>query len=162
LELETANTGISALGISEDSEVTFFSPAATPGVLEEPVVFTTVSTISDNEDTVVEGGSAEVLDDSTEVELESEASGINGNGDWSLSNGGLKGRGALGLDINEGFDLGDTSFSVASSVSSGVSIISFGIDGSSFSIFEGIVHKTTIATLVSEGAGAVNELLLRE
>ena len=162
LKLESTDTGVGALLVSEDSEVTFFSPAATPGVLEEPEVFSTIGSVSDDENTVIKAGSAEVLHDSTEVELEAEASGIDGNGDWSLSNGGFKGVSALGGNISEGFDLGDSSSGVASSVSSGISVSGLGLDFNSFSVFESVIHESSLATSVTEGSRAVNKLLLRE
>jgi len=74
--------------VSLDSEVSTFSPGGSPGVLDEPVVSSTVSSVSDGEDTMVESLSTEMLDDSTEVELE--MSSINSDRNWSNVKSGLQ------------------------------------------------------------------------
>jgi len=160
--LETAETWLTFLSISLHSEVTFLTPCGAPGVLEHPVVLTFLGTISDNEDTVIEGSTAEMLHDTTEIKLEEDGTGINGDGDWSLSDGSLKSRWALWGNVNEGFDLDGTTLSSASAISTLVWVLGLGLDWGSFGIGESVVHKTTIATHVTLSGGAVNELLLGE
>ena len=65
-----------------------------------------LGSVSDGEDTVVEVGSASVGDDTARVALEGELVGLDGNGDWSLADGGSE-LSTLGVwaDILEGLDL---------------------------------------------------------
>lgn len=111
---------------------------------------------------MIEGSSAEMLHDSTEIKLEENATGINGNGNWTLSDGSLESRWALWGNIGEGFDLDDTTLSLAGTISTLVWVLGLSLDWGSFGIGESIVHKTTIATHVTLSGGAVNELLLGE
>jgi len=148
--------------VSLDSEVSLFSPGRSPGVLDEPVWGSVVFSVSDEEDSVVEVLSTQSLDDSTEVELE--VHGVNGDGDWSVLEGGHQLLGVLLWDVSEASDLKETlALRVGTvSVSSSVWIVSFGLNLGLLEVLEGIVHKTSLAPLVSEGSRAVNELLLGE
>jgi len=111
---------------------------------------------------VVEAGSAEMLHDSTEVELEEDASGVNGDRDWAFSDGGSEGVRVVDGNILVGFDLNASTLSGASAIGTLVWVLSLGLDGSGLSVLEGRVHKTTVATGVLVVVGAVDELLLGE
>jgi hypothetical protein len=161
--LESADTSFVLLVHgSEDSEVSLLSPSWSPGVLKEPVVGTVIGSISNNEDTVVEGLSAEMLHDSTVVELEEWVSSVDGDGDWSLSDGGGQSRWGLWLDIGEVRDLDGSTSSIASSGSSLVWVLLLGFHHVGLGVGESVVHESSIAAHVSLGLGAVNKLLLRE
>jgi hypothetical protein len=160
--LETAGTW-SLLGhVSGESDVSLLSPSSTPGVLDDPEVFSVLGSITNGEDTMVEGSSTESLEDSSVVELPSKGSGINSNGDWSNVEGFNQGSWGVDRNILEGFDLelGISGGVVASSVGSGVWVGSFSVHLGTLSVLEGEIHKTTLASVVSEGSGAVNKLLL--
>jgi len=50
-----------------DSNVTFISPAWSPGVFDESVLLSVKGSVSDGEDTVVESGTTSRSDDSTGI-----------------------------------------------------------------------------------------------
>jgi len=137
------------------------TPASTPGVLDEDVVSSVFVTIADGEDTVVKVGSTSGSDDTTVVHLEGGLIGFDGNGDWALSNGSLELIGG-GLNIVEGGDGTNSGalVSVASTTSGGIWVVSLRNERVGFNVLEGVVHKTTIASLIN--MVAVNELLLRK
>lgn len=160
--METADTWALLVHVSLDSDVAVLAPSGTPGVLDEPVVGSLVIAVSDEEHTVVEAGSAEPLHDASEVELPLKTSGVDSNGDWTLLEGLGKGLWVLGGDIGETGQLGDSTLGVASAVSASVWVGRLSVHLGAFGIGEGLVHETTIATLVALRGRAVNELLLRE
>jgi len=163
LFLETTGTISDGLVVSEDSEETLFSPASTPGVLENPVVLAGGgASVADDEDTVVEGGAAEVLDDSTEVELHADSGGVDGDGNWSGGDGSLEVGWAVGLDVGEALDGGDSTLGGAGLLFGFVWVVCLRFNFVGFGVLEGVVHETTLAAFVAEGAGAVDELLLGE
>jgi len=86
LHLDTADT--SAV-LDSDSNVTLLSPLGGPRVLND-VEWTSssVGSVTNSEDTVVEGSSAgSAGDDTTGVLVEHGLVGLDGNGDWSLVEG---------------------------------------------------------------------------
>jgi len=88
LGLDTANT---SAGGDTDSDVTVLTPRSSPGVLDSEELSAVIGTISYNEDTVVERGSAlGGGDNTTGVRVEDGLVGLNGNGDWSLVEGSLE------------------------------------------------------------------------
>ena len=148
-------------------DVTFVTPAASPRVLDEEVVFSTFGSVSDSEDTVVEGGSALGRGNDTRgVHLEDRLVGLNGDGNWSSSEGSLKvSTGGVLFDIGESNDftnsLGGIILAlVPEMVSSSVWIVSLEHEWALLDVLESVVHKTTVATLVN--FVAVDELLLGE
>merc|ERR1719198_1398839 len=162
LRLLTADT-LGLLGhVSLDSNVALLTPGGAPGVLDDPVVGLTFGTLTNKEDTMIKTSSAEVLDDSTEIELESERCAIDGNRNWSVLKSFRKGLWVLWSDILVADDLFNGSLSGAFSISALVWVVSFSVHHVSLGIVEGIVHKTAIAAHVALLFGAVNELLLRE
>jgi len=118
--------------------------------------------VTNSEDTVIEGSSASGSDDTTGVGLESGLIGFDGNGDWSLGKSSLhlwEGLGNIGEIGNLTDTLGGVIFAlVPEVVSSSVWVLSLGHEWGGFDVLESVVHKTTIASTVL--GGAVNELLL--
>ena len=163
VELEAAGSGVLLGHVSQDSDVALLSPSSTPGVLHNPEVGARLGTVSDGEDSVIEGGSAESLEDSTVVELEAKAGGVDGNGDGSEGKGLLESGWALGGNIGEVADGGDSGDGgVASALSSLVGVGGLGVHGGLLSKGESVVHESTIAAHVALSLGAIDELLLRE
>ena len=75
--------------VLSNSNVTLVTPSSSPGVLDEEVVLSVKSTISDGENTVIEVGSTSGGDDTAGVGLEGKLIGFNGNGDWLLGDSSL-------------------------------------------------------------------------
>jgi len=152
------------LGGSGDLDESLVSPGGTPGVLDEEVVNTVLGSVSDGEDTVVEVGSASGGDDSTGVHLEGELVGLDGNGDGSEVEGGLELGDGSGGHVLESSDLTDTLGLVVSAGSLGglVGVVTLGLERVGLGVLESEVHESTVATVVTVGLGAVNELLLGE
>jgi hypothetical protein len=138
------------------------TPRCTPGVLDNPVSIS----VTNNEDTVVELGTTWAREDTASVGLEAHLVSLNGNGNWALSDSSSElilvvlwnilvrgdGNSVLGL-------LGLVALTVLSSVW----VVRLGVKTAvGDDVLEGLIHETTVAALVAEGAGAVNELLLRE
>ena len=118
-----------------------------------------LGTVSDGEDTVVEVVSASVGDDTGVVSLEGELVGLDGNGDWSLSDGSLElVSGGVSGDILVGLDLTNTLGLLvhAASISGGVWVGRLGHEWGGLNVSESVVHKTTVATHVTFFGGAVN------
>ena len=138
-----------------ESDESALSPAGSPGVLDSPVI----SGGSNKKDTVVEGSSA-VAENSTLVGRP--VGGIDGNGDGSTSELVSEIADASTLNIREASDLVITFATFASSVLGSVGISTLESNSLGNDVFEGTVHKTTVAALISVGSGAVNEFLLRE
>jgi len=162
LGLLTADTFALLGHVSGNSDVALLTPGGAPRVLDEPVVSLTLSSLTNEEDTVIEAGSAEVLDNTTEVELESKRSTIDGNGDWSLSKSGGEGLWVLWGDILVAREHVNGTLCTARSISTLIWVVGLNVHLVSFGVVESVVHETTIATLVALLLGAVNELLLRE
>jgi len=165
--LETTGSTISRVVVSGELKVATLTPEGAPGVLDEPVVFTLLGTVSNDKDTVIEVSAATeettTAHDTSEVELEGEGASIDGNGDRTLSDSTLQGLSVVGRDILETLNSDRSTFSMALSVEdTSVRILVFSFDGSLLSILEGRIHKTTHAALITLSRGAVNKLLLRE
>ena len=146
-----------------------FSPAGSPGVLDDPVVLSRFSAVSDSEDTVVESTLGRfailALVDSTEVELPPDAGSIDGNGDWLLSNSLLETVAIALSDISEFSVMVLTLVGLAAIGVSSVWVLRLRFETVLLGESETIVHETTIATLGGESMGlvaAVDELLLRD
>jgi hypothetical protein len=139
---------------SDDSEVSFLSPTASPGVLDNPVRSVTIDSVSDEEDSVVEllrvANPVEPgIEDTPGVELK--RSGVNGNGKRAIFKeelldhifvlaGGIAVSGYFGLDFG--------SIEAAFSISSAVRVVLFSHHSRSLQVFEGVFHQTSIATLI--------------
>ena len=101
--------------------------------------------------------------DTSLVKLEADVVGLDGNRDGLLVDGGHQS--FLGVDGHIGAVLqGSSLFGVivlAFSLDSLVGVLRLKGDAIVDDVVEGIVHKTTIASIVSVGVRAVDELLLR-
>lgn len=75
--------GDSTLGWS-DSDVSLISPCWSPGVLDEEVVLSAKSSVSDSEDTVVKLLSTSGGNNTTGISLEGPLVSFDSNGDWVL------------------------------------------------------------------------------
>ena len=74
-----------------DLDVSSISPNSSPGVSNEVVVLATLGSVTNGGDGVVKGGSTELgVHDSGFVLLEDGSVGLNGDGNWCKSNGGLQ------------------------------------------------------------------------
>jgi len=149
--LDTADT--SSVG-DTDSDVTLFSPSGGPGVLDD-VVFTLgrVNTITDSEDTMIEGSTAGGGgNDTTSVLMEDWLVGLDGNRDWSGLEGSLEGISGSWGNIIVGLNLDNTlGFIVFACEDTGVGnvwVLGLGLEWVGFSISESEVHHTTIASVV--------------
>ena len=154
--------GDTALGWS-DLDVSSISPGGTPGVLDEEVLLSALSSVSDGEDTVVESGAASAGDDTGVVSLEDVLVGLDSDGNWSLGEGslelstrGVSGDILVGLDLTNTLRLGV----LAGSLSGMVWVVSLEHEWVGLNVLESVVHKSTVASVVL--LGAVNKLLLRE
>jgi len=110
---------------------------------------------------VVELGSTSSGNDTTGVHLEDGLVGLDGDGDWSLADGSLE-LGGGGGDILETGNLTNTlgGLVLAGTVHTSVWVAGFELKWVALDVFEGVVHETTVATLVD--LVAVDELLLGE
>merc|ERR1712070_833685 len=96
--LDTADTGGSFN--SGDHDVTLISPSWSPGVSDDVVLLSILNTISDGGDGVIEVGSASGgVENTTSVTLEGHSVGLDGNGNWSLSDGSDKLGGRSWLNV---------------------------------------------------------------
>jgi len=158
----TADT-ISIL-VDGHSDVTLLTPVSAPRVSDDEVLFARLVTISDSSNGVIEVSAAlGGVQDTAGVHLEVGVGSINGDASWLLSNGSLElgdlllWNSLVGLNSNDflGFD------SLALFASFGfVWVVSLELKWVGLGIFEGPDFETTIAALVSGGAGAIDELLL--
>ena len=162
LRLLTADTFALLGHVSHNSDVALLTPGGAPRVLDEPVVSLALSSLTNKEDTVIEAGSAEVLDNTTKVELESKRGTIDGNRNWSFSKSSGEGLWVLWGDILVAREHVNGTLGIARSISTLIWVVRLSVHHVSLGVIEGVVHETTIAALVALLLGAVNELLLRE
>jgi len=163
--LDTADTGGSFN--SGDHDVTLISPSWSPGVSDDVVLLSILNTISDGGDGVIEVGSASGgVENTTGVTLESHLVGLNGNGNWSLSDSSdeLSGRSWLNVVVGGNVDgwISDLGRLAGSglSVSGGVWVLGFKNLSVLLDVFHTLVLPTTLASIA--GSIAENELLLGE
>lgn len=86
--------------------------------------------------------------------------GINGNSNGSASQ--CVGQTSAVLGVSEAGNLEGTRGLAASLLDGLVGVLTLKDDSIGLDELEGIIHKTSVAGLVSERSGAVNKLLLRE
>jgi hypothetical protein len=143
-------------------DVTLITPECSPRVLDNPVVIS----VTNNKDTVVELGTAWARENTAPVGLEVHLVSLNGNRDGTLGDGGGKLVLVVLGDIlvtGDGDDVLGLLLLVAGTVLGSVWVVLLSVETTVLdNVLEGVVHETTVATHVAEGAGAVNELLLRE
>jgi hypothetical protein len=111
---------------------------------------------------VIELGTALASEDTTLVEHD--LIGLNSDGGWLLGNGSRESIVIIDGDVSEtGVLEGNLgSIVLALLVNSLVWVVRLELNTELLNVLEGLVHETTIATLVTELLGAINELLLRE
>jgi len=78
-----------------------------PGVLDDPVVLSSLGAVSNKQDTVIEACTAEMLDDTAPIELPREAAGVKSNGDWTVLEGLSEGDWVLLSNVGESGNLCD-------------------------------------------------------
>lgn len=164
LHLDTANTF--ALNGS-DLDVSLVSPGGTPRVTDDVVFLSTLGSVSNGSDGVIEVGTAGGgVEDTASVLLEDGSVGLDGDGDDGLGDGSLELSNAVAWHVGDGRDLGGGTLELGGDASSGNTstrgVWVGGLEGLSLllKILEGLVLPSTIATVVGLGAG--NKLLLRE
>jgi len=156
--------------VAGEADVALLSPLGTPGVLHDPVVLAGLRAISDCEHTVVEVGAARgVVEDSSSIELEGLGVGLDGNGHGLLGNGKLELSLRVGGHVSEcragAYVLGALGSRAAEEdgLAGEVLVVISRIDSTvGDHILEGVVHKTTIASLVVSLGVAIEKLLNRE
>ena len=138
---------------SWESDESLFSPSVSPWVLNGPWVVTD----SNESDSVVEG-SLTVIENSWRVFWP--VGGINSN--WNGSAGNSESQVVAASDISESADLESSWANLAGSLSSSVWVFFLGDNSVVLNEFKGVVHETSIASVVSIRGRAVNELLFGE
>jgi hypothetical protein len=112
------------------------------------------------------GRASRLVVNTSGVELERGVRSINGNGDGLKRDSVEEGRFGTRGNISVGLDGGTNVVSVESAgvrSSGGVRVRSLSINSTvGDDVLEGLVHETTVASLVSLGSGAINEILLGE
>jgi len=131
-----------------ESNVARLTPSGTPRVSDDP---RSVITISDGGDTVVDTSTA-VAEYTGRIELP--VGGIDGDGNGLAVEGGLEA--VTVVDVSESGDAELGGSSLASLVSGGVAVIVLAGDTLGNDVLEGVVHPTTVASLVSETSAAVD------
>jgi len=78
------NTAV-VVSVTGHHEVTGITPASSPAVFDNVIIFTTISTISNGQDTMVKlsRGAGGFVVDSRGIHLERAVGSINGNRDWA-------------------------------------------------------------------------------
>jgi len=163
--LDTADT-LAFLG--SDLDVAVVTPRGTPGVSNDVVVLARlrVGSIANSGDGVVEVSSAlSRVHDTTSVHLEDRLVGLDGDGDWLLSNSSLELFNGLRLNVSVGRDLSNNGHSLGlasgnSALARGVWVLRLGFNTVLFEVLEGLVLPTTLAA--EAGLVARDKLLLRE
>ena len=160
-ELDTADT-IAITGVG-DLDVSIVTPGCTPRVLDEVVGLSVVSSVSNGEDTVVEGSSTARVEDTAGVHLEGGLVGLDGDGGWSSLDGGHEGRAGFLGDLGVSLVGGDTSVVglVAGSSHGGVGVVGLELSTVVLVPVEGTGHGATVAASRAEVV-AIDKLLLGE
>lgn len=150
--LDSANTV--SISVGGDPHVTIFSPGSSPGVSEDKVVLTSLSTVTDESNSVVKVGSTGgLVEDTALVHLEDEFVGLNSNRDWVLGNSSLDLRLTSWSDISvvKSSNSGISNSSILASSSAGtVGSVGISSDGGvALVVGEGVLLKSTSASEVS-------------
>ena len=157
---------------SSDLDVTLVTPDGVPRVLDEPVVKTgsLIGAVTDDKDAVIKVGAAgSGVEDTAGVGLEDTFVGLDGDGDWLLSDGGHQLRDAVRCDISLSGDsyIGVHAGAVLAGLLGGVGARGVGVGRLELSVVSlvvdhGTIHGSTIASVgaVCATIGAVDKLLL--
>lgn len=159
----------------KEVDVTLFSPACSPGVLDNPVVSVTENgilvAITNNQDTVVEVLAAWEIEDTSGVKLPFNS--ISSNGEWSVVD---QDNGHFSLVLRDHGPVADGSTNVlavkfALGVNTEVWVAGFSVDTVVLDdVVEGVWLQTTIASFVAAlfavvfhaVVAAVNQVLFRQ
>jgi len=155
------------VSVSCHVDISRHTPASSPAVLDDPVVTIGLSSITNSQHTVIEAGrgASWLIVDTAGVHLEGSVGGIDGNRDGTAADGSEKGGFRSGGDVGEGGDGGsDVGGGELASVRSGggVRVGCFGVNSVvGDNVLEGLVHQTSIASLVTLSSRTINQVLLR-
>lgn len=159
------NTALSlSISLIEDVNVAVATPAGSPRVLDLEEWLAAICSITNGEDSVIEVSSAETAVDTRLVELEGSVGGINGDRDGLLGNGSLEWEYFVNSNINTVSDLEGLvgSIVLAGSINSLVGVLALKGDSVINDVVEGIIHESSVASLVSILGRAVAQLLFGE
>lgn len=153
--------------VADNADVTRFTPASTPRVLDGPVVLSggRVGTITGDEDAMVQIGTTATIENTTTVELKRHLVGFNGNRDRANVGGGQEGSLIVGRDISVTRDGSGTcaATGLAGTIAGSVGIVTFSAESTVLDdVFKTIVHETAVAAHVTLRTSTVNKLLLGE
>jgi len=162
------DTASSSTAGGSNFDETVVSPSGSPGVLNEEVVLTTLGSVTNSSDGVVDGGTAGGAgDDTTRVSLEDVGISSDGDGVGLRLKSRLNGVNILADELEGGlathdFSVHDTLGGVvlASTVKSGVGVVLSLLEGVVHQVAPGEVVPATAAAVVLPSTRAVNELLL--
>ena len=159
LQQDSANID-SLVVLSQSSDVTVFTPAGSPRVLDQPVVVSVrASAPADQQHTVVESSSAALVGVDTRVILEPMSS-ADSDGHWVVHGGDLELDGVLSVQHSPGVHGGEVgSNGSASAVSGGVLVVALKRDAIGDDVVESVPHFSSSATGVS-GSVAIDQILL--
>lgn len=161
--MDTADTGTIDGG---DLDVSSVTPGGGPGVSDDVVLLSSLGTVSDGGDGVIELGSTLLgVEDTTGVHLEDGLVGLDGDGGWGLGDGGLQLGDGVGWDVLVGsnFDgtLGGIIFAGAGlSVSRGIWISGLELLNVRLKVGEGVGLPSTLTSV--RGLVAGDDFLLGE
>mmetsp|Transcript_28917 Transcript_28917/g.56275 ORF Transcript_28917/g.56275 Transcript_28917/m.56275 type:complete len:212 (-) Transcript_28917:442-1077(-) len=149
-------------GPTLNEDVALGTPRRTPTVLHFPVVGAVHGAVPNDQNAVVELGSAPgTSEDAAGVELEDGLVGLDRHRDWLLGNGSLQRVLVAGSDIFvAGHRLERGAARPAGSVAGGVGVRRLAADAVFDDVLEGAVHEPTVAPGVAVSSGAIDELLL--
>jgi len=161
------NTAV-VVAVARHPDVTVHAPIGTPRVLDDPVIAAARGAVTDAQDTMIEGSAraSGFVVNTAGIELEGLLRSIDGNADGtnvgrSGLESSLRARGDVGVGGKGGTTVGGIVLAIT--VFGGVGVAGFGVDTMvGDDVGEGIIHKTTVATIVTLGRRAVDEVLLGE
>jgi hypothetical protein len=157
---DTANIDLLVI-VSLESDITLLTPGSRPGVLDQPILFVSLDTVSDKKDTVIKLSLASWIIENTRV-VGKDLVSLDTDGDWVSQNGSLEGSSGVLLDtLPSTDDLLGLNLLLTSSISGGVWISSFGWDTVLLDPSQSVGHLTTVTSVVTV-LGAVNQILLGE
>ena len=139
-------------GTSGQQDVPVQAPRGTPRIFHFPVHFAVQSTVPDRQDTVVKCGAAPgVVKHTGFVKLKGTFVGFDGHGHGANGDGGLQGIFVFLWHVGvAGQSDGRGASGLAGTVGRRVRVVGFGAETAvAFDVGKGVVHETTVATLVT-------------
>ncbi len=154
-----------SVSVSLDQDVSLDAPSSSPGVLDSVIFLSVFFSVSDCQNTVVKSCSAHSWVNTTLVQLEGKMISFNGDWNWLLGNWSNQSLLLEWGDISTVWNspgLVTVWVVVAWSTDSSVWVLWLSSNSVVFDIPEGLVHQTSVATVVSISWWAVNQLLFWE